>query len=614
MILGVHAYAHSQREDQAMLRFLNNRSRRPKSRSSRPQQARLSVEQLESRLVPYSLSGNSWPHSQLVTLSFVPDGTNLGGVTSNLFATFNAKWATNVWENQILRAAQVWAQQTGLNFAVVSDNGAQIGGGSYQQGDPAMGDIRIGGFNFGSSTLASAYLPPPVNNYSIAGDIQFNTGQVFNIGSTYDLFTVASHEIGHALGLLHSSTATAIMFGSYNTRKTGLTSDDIAGIQAIYGGVPANGTNTSFSTATDVCSQLDPTALSGVVTGVDLVTTSDADYYKVTAPSGTSGTFALTVQGTGLSLLDMNVTVYSSDQTTVLASASSTVTYRTGSTLNVSVSGVTAGQLLYLKVTPYDTTAFGTGAYGMSLNFGTGTMPTIPLPNTQTLAGSPPTSGGGQAEIPDVDTPGRDVFESGPTTEHAPAVVSPAAASRQSPLTFANALVAGAALPPLTANGTIGSLEAVKPSLLPVIGTSPVGKPSGVTSLFTLSGSDATTMDATDEVLLVVPMAVPSADEASRAFPPTQPAAERQSDEVLSAPACDMIFSEFVASDSPAVEKLRLSETDRVWSDDASVAAEGNDAWMAQLTLAGGVAFVSSNFWDDQRASQKAERRQPACN
>ena len=239
-----------------MLRFLKNQFRRPKSRSSHTQRTRLCVEQLESRLALYAVSGNAWPNPHLVTISFVPDGTNLGGVTSNLFATFNAKWATNVWQNQILRAAQVWAQQTNLNFSLVSDNGTQIGGGLYQQGDPRMGDIRIGGYNFQSSTLASAYLPPPINNYSIAGDFQFNTGQVFNIGSTYDLFTVAAHEVGHALGLLHSSTPQAIMYATYNTRKTGLNSDDIAGIKAIYGTLPADGSNTGFSTATDITSQI----------------------------------------------------------------------------------------------------------------------------------------------------------------------------------------------------------------------------------------------------------------------------------------------------------------------------------------------------------------------
>src|SRR5262245_2534139 len=165
---------------------ITNRRRASASKAS------VAVESLESRLVSYATSGSAWPHPNLVSISFVPDGTNLGGVTSNLFATFNAKWSTSVWEAQIIRAAKEWAQQENLNFTIVSDSGAVTGFGSYEQGDPTIGDIRIGGYNFGTGTLAATYLPPPANTYSIAGDMAFNTGQPFNIGGTYDLFTVAA--------------------------------------------------------------------------------------------------------------------------------------------------------------------------------------------------------------------------------------------------------------------------------------------------------------------------------------------------------------------------------------------------------------------------------------
>src|SRR6266404_960415 len=146
--------------------FQKSDARRLRSPMRRP---RLHLETLETRLMPYSASGYAWLHPELVTLSFVPDGTNLGGIASNLFATFNSKFGSQAtWQNQILKAAQVWAQQTNLNFSLVSDNGADIGSDNYQQGDPAFGDIRFGGFNFGSSTLAMAYLPPSINNYSVA--------------------------------------------------------------------------------------------------------------------------------------------------------------------------------------------------------------------------------------------------------------------------------------------------------------------------------------------------------------------------------------------------------------------------------------------------------------
>ena len=50
--------------------------------------------------------------------------------------------------------------------------------------------------------------------------------------------SVAIHEIGHSLGLEHSKDETAIMFASYDHRniKTELASDDIKGIQSLYGG------------------------------------------------------------------------------------------------------------------------------------------------------------------------------------------------------------------------------------------------------------------------------------------------------------------------------------------------------------------------------------------
>lgn len=53
----------------------------------------------------------------------------------------------------------------------------------------------------------------------------------------YNLFLVASHEFGHALGMDHSTDPGALMFSMYSY-STGfpLSQDDVAGIQALYGG------------------------------------------------------------------------------------------------------------------------------------------------------------------------------------------------------------------------------------------------------------------------------------------------------------------------------------------------------------------------------------------
>jgi predicted Zn-dependent protease len=365
------------------------------------------LETLESRLVPYAVTGNSWPHPQLVTISFVPDGTLIaagsnGNIYSNLFSTFNARWSTATWQKVILKAAQSWAQQTNVNFALVPDNGAASGSGNYQQGDPGFGDIRITGYNFGNGYLAVADMPPPANNYSIAGDITFNTGQPFNIGSTYDLYTVAAHEFGHALGLGESSNSSAVMYGTYTSAKTGLNSDDMSGIRSIYSNNNPRstdiyrGVNGSFATAANLSSQVNTTSLTAVVNNLDITTTSQVEYFTFTAPSGTNGTLTVVAQSSGLSLLAPTLTVYAANQTTVLGSVSGAGQY--GTTLTVKVSGVSAGQQFYVKVAGADATAFGTGRYCLTLNFGTGPAPQVAVPNTQTANGSPLTAGGGQPQ------------------------------------------------------------------------------------------------------------------------------------------------------------------------------------------------------------------------
>jgi hypothetical protein len=324
------------------------------ARPDRPRnRLRPAVEGLETRVVLYSATGNAWPDPQLITISFMPDGTNLGGgVTSNLFSSFNGNAnLAGRWQNVILQAAQTWAQQTNINFAVVPDDGASEGSGPDEQGYSGFGDIRIGGYNFGSSTLALTYMPPNANNFSLAGDVTFNTGQGFHINSTYDLFTVAMHEIGHALGLGESSVAGSVEYGTYTGIMKGLASDDIAGIRAIYSSNAArtadayntNGqSNSTVSTATWLGGMINSSNLTGLVQNLDITTAGQAEYFAFSAPSGGTGTLKLDVQSSGLSLLAPKVTVYSSNGTTVLASASGAGQY--GTTLTVTVPNMVVGQ------------------------------------------------------------------------------------------------------------------------------------------------------------------------------------------------------------------------------------------------------------------------------
>ena len=80
-----------------------------------------------------------------------------------------------------------------------------------------------------------------------------------------DLLTVVMHELGHVLGLNHSTDPTALMFGSIDRScmdgPRGLRPDDIQGIRFIYGAggagaapqtAPTNVTVASGATAATV--------------------------------------------------------------------------------------------------------------------------------------------------------------------------------------------------------------------------------------------------------------------------------------------------------------------------------------------------------------------------
>src|SRR5262245_24034544 len=106
----------------------------------RPSPLRLSVDRLEDRLTP--TWGIAWYNPGTLSLSFVPDGTDVSGSPSSLHALLGPDSAG--WKTEILRAYQTWAIETNINIGIVPDGGQAMGIAGLAQGDDRFGDIRIG--------------------------------------------------------------------------------------------------------------------------------------------------------------------------------------------------------------------------------------------------------------------------------------------------------------------------------------------------------------------------------------------------------------------------------------------------------------------------------------
>jgi hypothetical protein len=346
---------------------------------------RPALERLEDRLLLYSTLGAQWSYSSRITYSFLPDGTSVGGTPSVLFQTLNARFATANWQSQVEQAAALWEANAGVNLALVSDNGAPVSSSGDQQDDPNFGDIRIGAIPLSSSTLAMAFLPPPINGGTDAGDILINSNINFQINSNYDLMTVMAHEFGHSLGMGHTQSAntTAVMYRNYNGIKQSLTSDDTSGIQSIYGApqpdaYDSNGSknNTAFNSA-NISSSIGSNGQIAIP-ALEITTINDVDWYSVTVPSSTTGAMTVTVQSSNLSSLAPQLLVYNSSLS-LLGQASAPSTF--GATVSVTIPNVQAGQSYRFKVMA----AGGPGpigSYGLLVNFGSQSQAPIAPPNT----------------------------------------------------------------------------------------------------------------------------------------------------------------------------------------------------------------------------------------
>jgi hypothetical protein len=318
-------------------------------------------EPLESRLMLYAVSGRSWSDTD-VSFSFLPDGTESEGYQSNLYAELDSVADTAIWQRQFARALQTWSNVSGLNFHGVNDDGSPTGTSGQSQGDSRFGDIRLGAHPL-DGFVGYAYYPSSTTK---GGDITINPNYTFKVGSHIDLYSVLLHETGHALGLKHSSSGT-IMYQNITGVYSDLSTDDIDGIQAIYGArqddlFDLNSRNDSLASASSLNLDSDGNGLFAA----DLTTIGDLDYYELNAPTSANGNLTVSVDVDGLSLLASQVSLFDAAGALV-SSVDVGAAYGTNATLQFS--GVVAGETYYLLADGVTTDEFGMGAYWLDVDF-----------------------------------------------------------------------------------------------------------------------------------------------------------------------------------------------------------------------------------------------------
>lgn len=325
---------------------------------------RLSLERLERRRLLATFAA-PWPEPGDLTLSFAPDGTLASGMATSLFETLG-HLPTNEWQEITLRAFQTWAVETNANIRLTTDGGQPFGTLGLKQGDPRFGDVRIGAVPLAPDVLAVADPYDAFVASTWVGDVLLNSEFPFDMNGdrlSYDLYSVMLHEAGHVFGLGHSPDPNSPMFARFEKIATGLTPEDVAAVQGVFGARQANvwegtGGNDSWDSATRV-SLLDEHDEPWMFELDGDLGAADADVFRVTLPPNVS-TLAVRMESAERSVVLTRTTVLD-DQGRIVARGAASGPLDNDYTLLLD--GLEPGRDYFVRIEAGSEDVFGIGGY-----------------------------------------------------------------------------------------------------------------------------------------------------------------------------------------------------------------------------------------------------------
>lgn len=319
-------------------------------------------------------------------------------------------------EDAILASAREWTLRGGADFRFLEAGRTDV---MRVDGTDGVNAVFYLPQDSGVGALASTFTLIDRNRGAIVGyDVVFwdrDGAEVFDWSADgspsrheFDVQDTATHELGHALGLGHSSVRGATMgpFGSPgSTTARSLHADDQSGIQFLYGSVAAGGPIVTAVVPAEAelrggaTVRLSGFGLGGATVSIgetpaEVVESSDSSVVAVIPPGDSVGAAPIRVEGQdgGVTLLAAALTYVENEPRLTCAGAP-----RLGATVRFTVSGPGGGAFALIGDRKAGSAPFGGVVTGLDL---TTTARTVADSIFESVPRRPLLSASGEADVP----------------------------------------------------------------------------------------------------------------------------------------------------------------------------------------------------------------------